>query len=286
MPVSPEDIQSLHKYELLILNTLERLMKRYTWVPEDVLKKACGLSLQETEYRLGHLMAKDMVKSSSVPYKGYQLVFNGYDALAISALVKKGTISALGCLIGVGKESAVYEALGTGVLVLKIHRIGQRSFQSVRINRGFMPEWKHFPWIFASTYSAKQEFEALKKLRKGGVNVPVPIAVNRNVVAMSFIAGPNLHQTVLEEPQEVFDSILQNVKSAYNLGFIHNDLSEFNVMIDEKEVWIIDWPQWIETSHPNANEILKRDIDNIVNYFSRKYNISCTSDEAFRMVVG
>ncbi|MDD4128084.1 MAG: serine/threonine protein phosphatase, partial [Methanomicrobium sp.] len=73
MPLSPEDIKSLHKYETLILTTIEKLMKRYTWVPEDVLKKASGLSLQETEYRLGHLMARDMVKSSSVPYKGYQL---------------------------------------------------------------------------------------------------------------------------------------------------------------------------------------------------------------------
>ncbi|MBN2734617.1 MAG: serine/threonine protein phosphatase [Methanomicrobiaceae archaeon] len=286
MPISPEDIRSLHKYETLILTTLERLMKRYTWVPDDILRKSSDLSLQEMEYRLGHLMAKDMVKSSSVPYKGYQLTFSGYDALAISSLVKKGTISALGCLIGEGKESAVYEALGTGVVALKVHRVGQRSFQSVRLNRSFMPEWNHFPWIFASTYSAKQEFEALKELRKGGVNVPVPVTINRNVVAMSFIAGVNLHQSVLENPKEVFDAIFENIKKAYNLGFIHNDLSEFNVMVDGKDVWIIDWPQWIDPSHPNAAEILKRDIDNIVNYFSRKYSISCTSDEAYKMVVG
>lgn len=255
-------------------------------MPEDVLRKASGLSSQELEYRLGHLMGRDMVKSSSVPYKGYQLTFGGYDALAISSLVSKGTISALGSLIGVGKESAVYEALGTGILVLKIHRIGQRSFQSVRLNRSFMPEWKHFPWIFASTYSAKQEFEALKALRKGGVNVPVPVAINRNVIAMTYIAGLNLNQAVLENPQDVLEGILENIKKAYALGYIHNDLSEYNVMVDGNEVWIIDWPQWTELTHPNADEILKRDLKNITGYFSKKYGLSYTPKKVFEMVVG
>ncbi|MDD3407014.1 MAG: serine/threonine protein phosphatase [Methanomicrobium sp.] len=286
MPISPEDIKSLHKYETQLLKTLEKLMRRYTWVPDDVLRKASGLSLQEMEYRLGRLMDKDMVKSSSVPYKGYQLTFGGYDALSVSSLVSRGTISALGSLIGVGKESAVYEALGTGVLVLKIHRVGQRSFQSVRLNRSFMPEWKHFPWIFASMYSAKQEYDALKALRKGGVNVPVPVALNRNVIAMAYIAGLNLNQAVLQNPVDVFSGIIENIKKAYALGFIHNDLSEYNVMVDENEVWIIDWPQWTQTDHPNAGEILKRDLTNITTYFSRKYNLSYTPEQVIEMVVG
>ncbi|MBP2134322.1 RIO kinase 2 [Methanomicrobium sp. W14] len=286
MPVSPEDIKNMHKYETLLLMTTEKLMRKYSWVPDDVLKKSSGLSAQETEFRLGHLMEKDMIKSSSVPYRGYQLTFTGYDALAVLSLVKKGTISALGCLIGVGKESTVYEALGTGVLALKIHRVGQRSFQSARLNRSFMPEWKHFPWIFASTYSARQEYEALKALRKGGVSVPVPVAINRNAIAMTYIAGRNIQQITLENPGEIFDTILENVKKAYALGYIHNDLSEYNVMFDEKEVWLIDWPQWTETSHPNAKDILMHDLENITGYFSRKYGIACTPEDAFKTVVG
>ncbi|WOF15256.1 serine/threonine protein phosphatase [Methanoplanus sp. FWC-SCC4] len=286
MPVSADDIRSLHKYEIRILKGIERLMKRYQWVPEDKLREAADLSMSELNYRLGHLMAKNMVKSSTLPYQGYQLVFNGYDTLAVNALVKKGTVQALGCLLGVGKESAVYEALGVGVVVLKFHRIGQRSFQSVRLNRNYLPEWKHFPWIFASNESATREFEALKELHRGGVSVPVPVGINRNVVAMSFIAGVNLNQAVLENPDEVLDEILENMRIAYSLGYIHNDLSEFNVMVDNERVWIIDWPQWIDPSHENADEILKRDLYNIVNYFSKKYGISFTVEEALKRVVG
>ncbi len=286
MPLSADEIKQLHKYEYRILKSLEWLMKRYLWVPEDVLRKSAGLSESELAYRLGRLMEMDMVKSSTKPYDGYQLVFKGYDALAIKSLVKRGTLNALGTLIGVGKESEVYEAMGLGVLVIKIHRVGQRSFQSVRLNRSYVPEWKHFPWLFASTESAKAEFNALSVLQRGGVSVPVPIGINRNVIAMSYIAGLNLNQVTVDEPQEIFDEVVENLAKAYSLGYIHSDLSEFNIMVDEERVWLIDWPQWIEPSHPNADTILRRDIDNLVNYFSKKYGLTKTTDEVLKLVVG
>lgn len=286
MPLSADEIKNIHKYEFRILKNLEWLMKRYLWVPEDVLRKSVGLSESELSYRLGRLMEMDMVKSSTKPYKGYQLVFKGCDALAISSLVNKGTLNALGALIGVGKESEVYEALGLGVVVIKIHRVGQRSFQSVRLNRSYIPEWKHFPWLFASMESASMEFSALSALQRGGVSVPVPLGINRNVIAMSYIAGLNLNQVSLEEPEEVFEEVVENLRKAYGLGYIHSDLSEFNIMVDGEKVWLIDWPQWIEPSHPNADTILRRDIDNLVNYFSKKYRLSTTTDEVLNLVIG
>lgn len=289
MPLSADDIRTLHKYDIAVLLSIEKQMKRYSWVPEENIRKSTKFSQSELEYRLGRVMAKDMVKSSTLPYDGYQLTFKGYDALAVSALVKRGTISALGTLIGVGKESTVYEALGMGTVVLKVHRIGQRSFQSARLSRDYMPEWKHFPWIFASTESAKREFEALKVLQKGGVSVPVPLTINRNVIAMTHIPGVNLNQSVFESPKDaevVLNEILDNMKKAYGLGYIHNDLSEYNVMVSEKNVWVIDWPQWIEPCHPNAEDILKRDLGNITGYFRKKYRIDMSVEEALSKVVG
>jgi RIO kinase 2 len=285
MPISAENVRSLHKYDTRILMALERLMKRYRWVPEDALKKGSGLSAQELSYRLARMMELGLVKSSSVPYKGYHLVFSGYDTLALLALTNKGTVQALGCLLGEGKEALVYEALGLGVVVLKFHRVGQRSFQSVRLHRGYMPEYGHFPWIFASTMSARQEFEALTRLHPE-VRVPVPIDHNRNVVVMSFIPGVTLNQCTLENPQEVLDIILDNVQKAYDLGIIHGDLSEYNVMVEEEGCWIIDWPQWIDTEHPNARDILRRDIENILIFFKRKYGIVYRIDDVLAQVVG
>lgn len=284
MPVPAEYVRSLHTYELRILLALERLMRRYRWVPLEVLKSATRFSESELSYRLGRLMAMDMVRYEKTPYESYALVFNGYDTLALHTLTRRGTVQALGTLIGVGKESEVYEAMGLGVVVLKFHRVGQRSFQSARVKRGYMPEAGHCPWIFASSNSAKMEYDALKTLHPA-VSVPLPIDLNRHVVAMSFVPGVNLSRATLEEPESVLDEILDNVREAYRLGIVHGDLSEFNVMVDEGQCWLIDWPQWVETAHPNAGEILNRDIENILQYFKRKYGLEYAFDEALARVV-
>jgi len=285
MPISADDVRTLHKYDIRILRALERLMKRYMWVPDDILRHATKLSESELDYRLGHLMAKNLVKSSSLPYKGYQMVFAGFDALALQSLTKKGSVRALGSLLGVGKESDVYEAMGFGAVVLKFHRVGQRSFQSVRLNRGYMPEYKHAPWIFVSSLSAQREFEALNAL-ESAINVPHPIDRNRNVIVMSEIQGLTLSQCTLEHPQEALDQIMKQVIAAYRLGYIHGDLSEFNIMADGEEIWIIDWPQWIEPDHPNAETILRRDLNNVITFFARKYGTSLTTEEAYELVIG
>ena len=284
MPVPAEYVRSLHAYELRILLALERLMRRYQWVPLEVLRPATGFSESELAYRLGRLMAMGMVRYEKTPYEGYALVFDGYDTLALHTLTRRGTIQALGSLIGVGKESEVYEAMGLGVVVLKFHRVGQRSFQSARLKRGYMPEAGHCPWLFASSNSAKMEYDALKTLHPA-VSVPLPIDQNRHVVAMSFVPGVNLSRAALAEPEIILDEILDNVHEAYRLGIIHGDLSEFNVMVDERQCWLIDWPQWVETAHPNAGEILARDIENILQYFKRKYGLEYAFDEALARVV-
>lgn len=285
MPLDASTIKNLHKYEIRILRALERMMRRYRWVPEDDLKAATKLSRPELEYRLGNLIHYDMVRSDSVPYKGYALIFQGYDALALSALTTKKTISGLGTMIGVGKESEIYEALGFGVVVLKLHKIGQRSFQTVRMNRDYIDGEGHCPWIFASAKSAEREYEALVALN-GKVNVPVPIDINRHIIVMSFIEGVNLNRCKLEQPEKIYQEILDEVKKAYELGFVHGDLSEYNLMYDGTSVWIIDWPQWVSPTHPSAEELLRHDIETVITFFSKKYQTTFDAEDAYAYVTG
>lgn len=285
MDLSADHIKSLHKYELRVLQSIEYLMSRYSWVPEEELVRNSRLSLNEVHFRLSKLMEKGMVKYSQVPYPGYCLIFNGYDTLAISHLVKKGIISALGTCIGEGKESRVYEALGTGPVILKLHRIGQRSFQTVRRGRNYLPEKQHCPWVLASHYSAEQEYLALCTLQNH-VRVPTPLLMNRNVIAMTYIAGDRLSDCPLENPQEILDEVLTQVRAAYNRGYIHGDLSEYNVMFDGEEIWIIDWPQWVSPHHENATEILDHDLETITKFFLRRYRISSDMNEVRSLVTG
>jgi RIO kinase 2 len=283
MVISADHIRSLHPYEIRLLSTLERLMAKHQWVPLDLIKRAVRLSESEIAYRMSRLMNLGMVRYDTVPYEGYTLIFGGYDALALIALSRRGTVNALGCLIGEGKESVVYEATGLGTLALKFHHIGQRSFHAVRLTREYMPEKGHCPGIFASSYSAEREYDALKMLHPV-MQVPLPVDLNRNVVAMEFIPGVNLNRCQLDEPMLFRDEILEQVRRAYEKGVIHADLSEYNVMIAEGECIIIDWPQWIERDHPNANATLRRDLVNILRYFERKYMLAYDTEEALQCV--
>lgn len=272
MPISAEQVKALHPYELRILLTLEHMMRRYAWVPLDLLKSSTGFSENEVAYRLGRLMAWDMVRYSKVPYDGYALVFTGLDTLALRTLSERDTVRALGGLIGVGKESIVYEGRGLTPLVLKFHRVGQRSFQTARVSRGYLPDEGHIPRLFASILSAERESLALKTLHSR-VHVPFPIDRSRHVVVMSFIPGVPLNRAHLIDPEHALAEILADVRKSYRLGVIHADLSEFNILVEEKTCVLIDWPQWVETTHPNATALLRRDVDHILSYFRRKYNI-------------
>ncbi len=285
MHLSADDVRSLHKYDIRVLQSLEYLMNRYDWVPVEELIKNSKLSASEVNFRVRRLADKGMIKFSQIPYPGYCLLYNGYDTLAVSHLVQKGTISALGTLVGEGKESLVYEAMGTGPVILKFHRVGQRSFKAVQRSRGFLPDKGHCPWIFASHYSAEQEYIALTNLYKT-VSVPIPILMNRNIVVMSHIAGANLNAVTLADPEEFFNEIIVAITEAYRLGFVHGDLSEYNIMTDGQHPVIIDWPQWVAPDHINAQEILDHDIRTICQFFQRKYQMKTNPDELRGSVIG
>lgn len=285
MHLSADDVRSLHKYDLRVLQSLEFLMSRYDWVPVEELTKNSRLSASEVNYRVRRLVDKGMIKFTQIPYPSYCLLYNGYDTLAVNHLAKKGTISALGTLVGEGKESLVYEAIGTGPVILKFHRVGQRSFKTVQRSRGFLPDKGHCPWIFASHLSAEQEYIALSTLHRT-VSVPVPLLMNRNVVVMSHIAGSNLNTVTLAEPGKFFDEIIEDITKAYKLGFVHGDLSEYNIMTDGEKPVIIDWPQWVAPDHPNAGEILDHDIRTVCQFFQRKYQMKIDPVELISSVIG
>ena len=103
---------------------------------------------------------------------------------------------------------------------------------------------------------------------------------------MALIDGSGLARYRLPDPSATLDEILANVRAAYRAGAIHADLSEFNILVEDGKCVIIDWPQWMETSHPNAFSILERDIGNILAFFERKYKLSYDPGEALRCVTG
>ncbi|MEM3703268.1 MAG: RIO1 family regulatory kinase/ATPase, partial [Candidatus Bathyarchaeia archaeon] len=54
----------------------------------------------------------------------------------------------------------------------------------------------------------------------------------------------------------------------------------------DNHVLIIDWPQYVTNEHPNAQQLLKRDIENVLKFFERKHLLKAKTDEAFAYVTG
>ncbi len=59
--------------------------------------------------------------------------------------------------------------------------------------------------------------------------------------------------------------------TAYDAGYVHADISEYNVFVSEDGVTLFDWPQATPSDHENARELLARDVGHLVGYFQQKY---------------
>jgi RIO kinase 2 len=79
---------------------------------------------------------------------------------------------------------------------------------------------------------------------------------------------------LLPDPKEILNKTFEQIKIAYKENIINGDLSEYNIILDENnEIWIIDWPQAVTLDHPNAEFLIKRDIQNVIKFFKRKYDL-------------
>jgi RIO kinase 2 len=277
--VAVQVFRELEPEDLQVLEALEQQMKNYEHVPKDAVYKQADLPSQEVDYRLPLLIKKGLVQGWRGKYTGYSLTTAGHDTLAINALVKANIIEAFGKQLGVGKESDVYDALTPDgrQVALKFHRLGRTSFKKTKLKRDYTVKYSYTPdWHRQSSIAAKKEFVALKLLYPKGVAVPEPIKQVRHVLVMGMIEGAELYRYLeLSDAQAVLDEILVNVRKAYrDVKIIHGDLSAFNVILKPNQhVLIIDWPQNVSVNHPNAKEILERDLQNVLTFFQRKYGL-------------
>ena len=285
-----QSLPSLENYDLRVLQAIELGMIQHQIVPHDEVLRYSGLNINEIDHRLDNLYKSELIYRERDPYLGYLMNYNGYDLLALNALVKSNILTHLGPSIGVGKEADVFEGVtpDNKTVAVKFHRLGRTSFRDTKRKREYLADRRHTSWLYQARLAAETEYKALQLMQEAGVQVPEPIYQNRHTIVMQYIEGTQLSDIIsLEEPEIFLDDILENMKKAYKAGVVHSDLSEYNILIDtETHVWIIDWPQYITKDHYNAEEILARDIGNITYYFERKYGTDMTRADAVNYVKG
>ena len=265
-------VRELETEDFYLLSGVEQGMRFSEWVDREKLPEFAGLTDEETAYRLDRCSDRDLVEGKTIQYDGYRLAFEGYDALALHTFAERDTVEGVGSPLGVGKESDVYEVSSYRSFALKFHREGYTNFREVMQARDYTADRDHVSWLYTARKAAEREFETLEALYPD-VSVPRPIDHNRHAIVMEKLPGPELADARLESQQVVgvLDLVLREAAAAYRAGYVHADLSEYNVAVGEDGVVIFDWPQSVDTDHENAAELLDRDVENLIGYFARKY---------------
>jgi len=212
-------------------------------------------------------------------FKVEQSVFDDATFAAIYKLVQDGHIDAFGGPISTGKEANVYEALGaddTDVAV-KIYRINASNFQQMREYLEGDPRFEGIGSDKKKVVLAwtKKEFANLSRAKQAGVRVPDPIAVERNVLVMELVGlvedrARRLAEVDVENPETAFEVVREYMRRLYGAGLVHGDLSEYNLIVHDGELVVIDLGQAATVHHPNADEFLDRDCRNVAAFFTRQ----------------
>lgn len=116
-----------------------------------------------------------------------------------------------------------------------------------------------------------------------GFPVPKPVDYNRHAVVMELINGYPLYVNILafytawytngfssphlwalscscrcqvhelQDAAALYSEFMDLIVKLANHGLIHGDFNEFNLMLDDQDhITMIDFPQMVSTSHPNA----------------------------------
>jgi RIO kinase 2 len=266
------EMAELEAEDFYLLSGLEQGMRFSEWVAREKIPEFARLTDEEVEYRLDRCETRGLIERKTIQYVGFRLTFEGYDALALRSFAERETIEGVGAPLGVGKESDVYEVQSYRPLALKFHREGYTEFREVNREREYTADRDHVSWLYTARKAAEREYDRLEALYPD-VSVPRPIDQNRHAIVMERIDGVELGRTKLESEQvrPVLNLVLEEVASAYRGGYVHADMSEYNVFVAPDGVTVFDWPQAVAVEHANSDELLERDLENTVGYFRRKY---------------
>lgn len=71
----------------------------------------------------------------------------------------------------------------------------------------------------------------------------------------------------LQDPSALYSEFMELIVKLANHGLIHGDFNEFNLMLDDQDhITMIDFPQMVSTSHPNAEWLVKMNLLTETNY--------------------
>ncbi|GFX49390.1 hypothetical protein TNCV_3665021 [Trichonephila clavipes] len=259
------------------LTAIEMGMKNHDLVPGSLVASIANLPHGGIYKRLLNLTKHRLaVYERGKRYDGYRLTNAGYDFLALRALASRNVISSVGNQIGTGKESDIFLVADQEgkEMVLKVHRLGRTSFRKIKEKRDYHKHRNNASWIYLSRLAAVKEFAFMQALHDRGFPVPKPYDFNRHCIVMEVIKGFPLCQVhYVKDVPALYEELMDLLVNLANHGLIHSDFNEFNLMLDDDDhITLIDFPQMVSTSHPNAEWYFDRDVSCIREFFKKRFS--------------
>jgi len=205
-------------------------------------------------------------------------VFDRNSLLTLEKFTKKGIFRTLDYCIAEGKEANIYRGTNKegGHVAIKMYRLRSPSFLHMQKYVEGDKRFSHgaqskqgiiFTWT-------RKEFSNLKILHAAGLPVPEPIAFKHNVLAMQFLGEEGIPYSQLcevgpQNPKKDYATLKKLLEKMKRAGIVHADFSEYNILTDGTNFFIIDVGQAVLTTHPNAEEFYERDMKNLKKYFAK-----------------
>lgn len=191
-----------------------------------------------------------------------------------------------------GKEATVFAVKLDGqLLAMKLYRENtnlstkneylQGNFYKTRSHQKSVKTKNKFGKSLVQNNWIQREFKILTKLFTKNADVPKPILQVENAIFMDFVGdidspAARLNDVTLDDLQAkaAFESVIKNIKIFLEIGIIHGDLSAYNILWWNDKIWIIDFPQAIDTrQNEGKEEFLYRDLQNMVAYFQQYFEV-------------
>ena len=226
-----------------------------------------------------------MVKVMKEKFKTWGDVFDLFTERTIQKYISKGLIDGLESPVSIGKESNIFTALkGEKKYIVKVYRLEtcdfNRMWDNIKTDSRYLNLKNQkrkvvFAW-------AQREYRNLLKAREAGVKVPTPYAFQNHVLLMELVGdedpAPMLKDKYPDNPETFLKDVIKNMKKLHQAGLVHGDLSHFNILNHNNMPVFIDFSQCTSFENPLAQTYLKRDLQNIANFFT-KLGVEITKEE-------
>jgi RIO kinase 2 len=277
-------VSLLNKSDFKILKVFASSLKNRQFLNLPTLSQYLNLSQSLIEHHLKRLVKFGLISKANI---GYTLLVTGLDIYVLKILSNRNIITAIGPQIGIGKEAEVYLAHDSleQDRIIKMFRLGRSSFKQIKRKRDVNTGTNS--WLLLNIETAKKEYDILTYLKDSSTSFPSPLYRSFHCIVMEPIYGSRLSDIEnLDNPELVLEKIISNMTIAYRKGYINGDLNEYNILVNDDNIFILDWPQAVRVDTTNADVLLTRDVNNIIKFFSRKFEIEIDIHNIINIIKG